>query len=90
MTRQEMIEKLNQIEKGKTITRNGKTYRVIYANPQGGKLNRIDVGLLENGLSQTYTAEGRFLAAGKTITISNVEHCTWYAQGTYMNWEFID
>lgn len=80
MTRVEMTEKLMGLQKGVRVQREGKIYRVLSAKDQGGKLCRRDVRFLEEGKPETYETPGKYLAAGRMITLSNVQFETLYAR----------
>lgn len=88
MTRQQMIEKLQNLKAGMMIVKDGKTYEIKSINQQADKkMCRTDISLLEVGKPETYQKAGVLLAAGKVFTMSNIIFNTWYAQAQYMNFE---
>jgi hypothetical protein len=89
MTRNQMIEKLMSLRPGAKVRWEGKTYIVVFVEDLGGKLCRRDTGWLEEGLPATYLKPGKYLAEGKMLEFSNVQHRTLYAQPMYMDFEII-
>lgn len=90
MTRDEMIRKLHSLRVGTKIRYKGKVYTVMGISGSSGKLHRRDLGLLEEGKPETYEIEGKYLAAGKMLPCSNIEHYTWYARPMNMHFEIIE
>ena len=84
ITRKQMIEKLMSLRLGTKVRQDGKTYTIVYLNDCGGKLHRIDIGWLEDGKPATYLEPGKYLAAGKMLEFSNVQHHTLYARRSDM------
>ena len=89
MTRNEMIEKLMNLHEGAKVRWQGKTYTVWGIGDPQGKLCRRDMNWLEEGKEAFYEVPGKYLAAGKMIRCSNLQHRTLYAQPMYMDFDII-
>lgn len=89
MTRTEMVEKLMSLHTGSRVQWQGKTYTVIGISSPSGKLCRRDTNWLEDGKPETYYVEGKYLAKGKMIEMSNVAFRSLYAQPMYMDFEVV-
>lgn len=81
-------EKINTLKTGSIITSNGKTYEVKHIRKVSEKINRHVLTVLEVGKPEEYQVEGKFLAAGQIITLSNlhtIEVSNYQNQNT---WQF--
>ncbi len=93
LTREQMRAKLLSLHVGDIIDRreyNGRIvrYEVLAVTPHPEQaLCRTEIGLLEVGKPETYEVPGKFLAAGKMLTMSNIVTGPWYAQQDYMHFE---
>lgn len=88
-TREQLIELLMSLHVGSKIRWRGKIYTVLGISAPSGKLCRRDIGLLEDGLPETYMVPGKYLAAGTMIEMSNIEHQTLYAQRSSIDFEIV-
>jgi hypothetical protein len=78
-------EKLEALKAGDVIVfgtdrhayKAGVEYRVV--GIERVSVNRFDIGLLESGKPATEMVEGKYLAAGTMVELSNVITTTWYA-----------
>jgi hypothetical protein len=87
MTRQEMVAKLNSLKAGMMIEKAGKLYDVRYVSEPTGKLHKTVVVLLEEGRPEKEMVEGKYLAAGRMLEVTNIIRYEWFAQRQYMNWQ---
>lgn len=80
MTRDEMIARLDRLVVGTRIRlSDNKIYKVLGFAQFNAKLHRRDMNILEEGLPETYEVEGKYLAAGRVLTFSNIKHVSWLA-----------